>query len=89
MTPYIQKVPLAPCKAKIEIFSKSDAPVISTNGLHEVHERLAGDEAEYEADTDVEGIPQGPHLKGFIQATLLCSHSDATPALLYHKEPYT
>ena len=62
MTPYIQKVPLAPCKAKIEIFSKSDAPVMSTNGLYEVHERFAGDEAEYEADADVEGVAQGPDL---------------------------
>ena len=35
---------------------------LPTNGLHEVHECLAGDEAEYEADADVEGVAQGPHL---------------------------
>ena len=35
---------------------------LPTNGLHKVHEGLAGDEAEYEADADVEGVPQGPHL---------------------------
>ena len=33
-----------------------------TNGLNEVHECLACDEAEDEADADVEGVAQGPDL---------------------------
>ena len=37
---------------------------MSTDGLNEVDEGLAGDEAEYEADADVEGVAQGPHLGG-------------------------
>ena len=33
-----------------------------TNGLNEVHECLASDETEDEADADVEGVAQGPDL---------------------------
>ena len=62
ITPYIQKVPLAPDKTS-DYFNLIPR-IWTTDGLYEVHEGLTGDEAENEAETDVEGVADGPDLGG-------------------------
>ena len=57
--PYSQKVAGPPATVQCDTWYTHS--LFYTNGHGEVHEDLAGDEAEDEAGADVDGVGDGPH----------------------------